>query len=386
MLASYAIILTAAGSIAFGRRDLPPPVYATVLTLLALMFLLHLVWMDLQERLGARQAAWIHLPLNGALFLAANYLSFGGSQLSFLPFVIFMLSAEAVVELVWGEAVAFIAALSLGFVLMMALAGFSLEGILATMLSVSLGMIFTVLFARILNLYEAQVQRSERLLGELRAANAALEAAAVRERELAAAEERVHLAREIHDGLGHHLSVLNVQLQAAARLVERDPARAVETLAFCRQEAQAAMAEVRHSVAAMRRSPLDGRRLEEALATLVEDFDRASPLAARFDLLGEPVELAPAAAMTLYRAAQEGLTNAQKHARAGQVRVELLFAPRSVAVRVQDDGATPIASSQSPAGFGLAGLRERAEQLGGSLRAGSVADGRGYTLELEVPR
>jgi len=230
------------------------------------------------------------------------------------------------------------------------------------------------------------VQRSERLLGELRAANAALEAAALRERELAAAEERVHLAREIHDGLGHHLSVLNVQLQAAARLVERDPARAAETLALCRQEAQAAMAEVRRSVAAMRRSPLDGRRLEEALATLVEDFDRASPLAARFDLRGEPVELAPAAAMTLYRAAQEGLTNAQKHARAGQVRVELLFAPRSVAVRVQDDGATPIASSQSPAGFGLAGLRERAEQLGGSLRAGSVADGRGYTLELEVPR
>ena len=387
MVASYAILLTALVSIVFARRDLPPPVYATVIVLLVAMFVLHLVWVDLQERLGMRQAAWIHLPINGVLFLAANYLAYGGGGFSFLPFVMFMLSAEAVTELEWGEGLGYIAALSLGFVLMMALAGFSTEAILINITSVSLGMIFTVIFARVLNLYQAQVQRTERLLAELREANAALAEAAVRERELAAAEERVHLAREIHDGLGHHLTVLNVQLQAAARLIERDPERAAQTVALCRQEAQAALAEVRRSVAAMRRSPLDGRRLEDALAALVEDFDRASPLAAQFALRGEPAELPPAAAMTLYRAAQEGLTNAQKHARAGSVRVELRFAEGSAAVLVRDDGATTPAEALPPSGgFGLAGLRERAQQLGGTLRAGPGGEGRGFQLELEVPR
>jgi signal transduction histidine kinase len=131
-----------------------------------------------------------------------------------------------------------------------------------------------------------QTVHANRLLNELQIAHAELAAAREREKDLAVAEERVRLARDIHDGLGHHLTVLNVQLQAAAKLIDREPGRAAAAIATCREEAQAALDEVRRSVAAMRRSPLDGRTLDEALPALVRDFDRHSPLAARFEQHG----------------------------------------------------------------------------------------------------
>ena len=133
----------------------------------------------------------------------------------------------------------------------------------------------------------------------------------------------------------------------------------------------------------MRRTPLDGRPLDEALRRLVDDFDRHSPLTARFEREGDPVALAPAAAMTLYRAAQEGLTNAQKHAGAGKVTVALRFAVGAVSLTVRDDGAGR-APGGDGGGFGLAGLRERAEQLGGAFSAGP-AEGGGFRIELVAP-
>ncbi|GAB4433355.1 MAG: sensor histidine kinase [Chloroflexi bacterium OHK40] len=384
MIASYAIIMTALVNFILSRRELPPLIYTAVILLISAMFVLHVVGVDLQARLGPARGTWLHLGLNGAFFLAASYLS--GPGLTFLPFVLFMLSAEAIVDLPDRPALAYVAALSGGYLLTLVLLGFGADQLLVNMVSIGLGLIFTALFARVLKIIQQQNERAEGLLAELRAANAALAAASAREKELAAAEERVRLAREIHDGLGHHLTVLNVQLQAAAQLIELDPERAAETVALCRQEARAALEEVRQSVATLRRSPLDGRELPEALAALVADFDRASPLEARFEVLGTPFALAPAVAMTLYRAAQEGLTNAQKHAGTGEVHVELAFGEATATVRVRDSGSAQAGTPTTPGGgFGIAGLRERAAQLGGRLGAGPASGG-GFLLELEVPR
>lgn len=385
MIAAYASILTALISFILGQRDLPAPLYYTTILLLSGMFVLHMFWPDLTIRLGHRRAAWTHLSLNGAIFLAASYVGFGGSFFSFLPFLIFMLCAEAVVDLPRRSALAYCAALFGGWLATMALRDFSPEAMLGNGISVGLGLIFSTLFAGVLKQAQDERARAEGLLSELRAANAALEAARGRERELAAAEERVRLARDIHDGLGHHLTVLNVQLQAAAKLVERDPERAANAIALCREEAQAALEEVRQSVAVMRRSPLDGRSLPEAIAALVHDFGRASPLRANFALHGEARQLDPIAAMTLYRAAQEGLTNAQKHAAATTVEVALEFRPSQARLRVADNGSGAGGSAAGVSGgFGLAGLRERAERLGGRLSAGPAPEG-GFRLEIELP-
>jgi signal transduction histidine kinase len=133
----------------------------------------------------------------------------------------------------------------------------------------------------------------------------------------------------------------------------------------------------------MRATPLDNQPLPDALQSLVAQFDQRSPVDTRFILEGTPAPLAPHAAMTLYRAAQEGLTNLQKHADAQHAAVTLRFEPPGVSLLVENDGAVGGAHSSS-GGFGLAGLRERAEQLGGSFTAGPLPGG-GFRLNLTLP-
>src|SRR5262249_52865499 len=132
--------------------------------------------------------------------------------------------------------------------------------------------------------------------------------------------------------------VLAVQLQAADKLLARDPPQTASLIANCRQEARAALDELRRSVDIMRRSPLEDRPLDEALRQLVSEFDQRSSVAASFARDGEVVPLAPAAATTLYRTAQEGLTNAQKYAAASRVTVTLTYAPSQVRLTVRNEG------------------------------------------------
>ena len=381
LYAAFAIILTALISFVLSNRYLPPLRYYGTLLALSAMLVLHIVEPDLTARWGKPLASWFHILANGALFLLANALGLADGP-TFRPFLLFMLVSEGVVNFGLGRGLAYGLGLSGSWFLLIWLRGSSLDDLLANLVNIGLGLIFTVTFSIVLVRYAEQTARAEALAAHLQAANAELEAARRRERELAAAEERLRLARDIHDGLGHHLTALNVQLQAASRLFERDPARAALALATSRQVAQAALDEVRQSVATMRRSPLDGRSLPEAIEALVAEFGERAGLKIRFDLRGSLGDLAPAAAMTLYRAAQEGLTNAQKHAAAKLVIVTLAAESATVRLSVADDGRT--AASPNGHGFGLAGLRERAEQLGGSMYAGPSAH-EGFELIVELP-
>lgn len=382
MLAAYAMILAALATFALFQRDLPLPRFTLGLAGLAALFLLHVVLPDLEARLGEYRGSRAHLMLSAALWLLVSWASLGSGNFSFVPFLLFMLVAEAVVVLPARGATLYTAALLAGLSVQLWLGGSSIAEISTNLLSFSTGLIFVVVFSAVLKLYRQQTERAEALLAELTVANAALQQARIRERELAAAEERVRLARDIHDGLGHHLTALNVQLQAAERLVGRDPSRAAAAIATSREVARAALDEVRLSVAAMRRNPLDGHSLPEALATLASDFGRRAELATRLEVLGIPHELAPAAAQTFYRAAQEGLTNAHRHGRASEAVVVLRYDPAAVTLTVTDDGAGQAGAAGG--GFGLAGLQERAEQLGGQLSAGP-APARGFVLRLELP-
>lgn len=227
-----------------------------------------------------------------------------------------------------------------------------------------------------------QLSHAEELTHELQQANEELRLSRLRERDLAVVEERIRLARDIHDGLGHHLTVLNVQLQAAEIQLETQPAGAVEAIRICRQEAQHALDEVRRSVAVMRSSPLTETSLDQALDKMIQEFARNTPLDPKFEVVGDPYPLEAPIAMTCYRAVQEGLTNVQKHAlNPQQVRIRLEYALQKVLIRVSDDG---LAGPVGDAGFGIAGLQERALQLGGELRAETIPSG-GYTLELTLP-
>jgi len=175
-----------------------------------------------------------------------------------------------------------------------------------------------------------------------------------------------------------------VQLEAARALRERDPLGAQQALDKAQTLTQEGLRQIRSSVAALRSSPLDRRSLPEALRQVVEE-SRSAGLAAALEVRGQPRPLTPPAELTLYRAGQEGLTNARKHARARSVCLQLDFqSPAKVLLTVTDDGLGMANPGATPTGFGLLGLRERAQLLGGCVSV-RTAPNHGFTLEVEVP-
>jgi signal transduction histidine kinase len=223
---------------------------------------------------------------------------------------------------------------------------------------------FVVIFTRIALREIAARHRAEALSTELE--------------RLAVIQERNRLAGEIHDGLGHFLTTIHVQLEAARAIHATDPERALAAVALAQDLARDALLEVRRSVGALHadRPPLPARLRD--LASTTDGWGAAVSL----EILGEERRLAPEPEHALFRAAQEGLTNVRKHAAAQTARVTLDYRdPARVLVCVADDGT---GAGKSSDGRGLAGLRERIAALGGRVLAGD-APGGGFCLRAEVP-
>lgn len=367
------------------------PAWRMAVVVVALITLLGLnIAIEVKPR-GTALRSWqvaAYLAAGSALYLLAFWLSDGVAS-GVIAMLLFLLVGQAVWVLPLRVALVYAAVMMAALGVMIGVvAGAALA--LQAALNFSFGVVFVVAFVLSARRYEQQTaraeaerERAEALLAQLQASHAELRAARERELAMAAVEERVRLARDIHDGLGHYLTALNVQLQAAERLQQRDPQRAAAAIAACREVAQAALDEVRRSVAAMQPSPLDGRSLDVAIERLVADFSRATAIEAHFEQEGDLPALSPTVAMTLYRAVQEGLTNARKHGDAAHVVVSLARLPDAVRLAVCDDG-TGAGDALPGSGFGLVGLRERIERLGGSLVAGPRPEG-GFLLELVVP-
>jgi signal transduction histidine kinase len=244
--------------------------------------------------------------------------------------------------------------------------------------------LFTLAFSLLAAGAENARQEVQRLAGELSEANQRLREYAVQSAELAMTRERNRLAREIHDSIGHCLTVVNVKVEAARALLDHEPARAREILDKVRSVAQGGLRDVRHSVTTLRVSPLDNQSLVEALRLLVQQGN-ASGLTAELIVSGTARPLPPPATLTLYRAAQEGLTNVRKHAPQAAVRLTLDFSQSErVNLSVRDNGPGAPSEGGPTRGFGLLGLRERAHLVGGLVRTRSET-GQGVTLEVEVP-
>ena len=236
------------------------------------------------------------------------------------------------------------------------------------------GIVFVVVFTRV----AASEREARTALAE---ANQLLRDHAVQVEELATTKERNRLAREIHDSVGHYLTVVNVQIGAAQAILELDRQRALDHLSKAQALTQEGLAEVRHSVAALRASPIESRPLPEALAKLTEQW-YAAGLRAKFVVAGATRPLTPQVNLTLYRAAQEALTNVGKHAHASSVELHLDYSDeRLIRLRIKDDG---LGSANSEGGFGLLGVRERVQLLNGAVHVRAGA-GEGFSLEVELP-
>jgi signal transduction histidine kinase len=212
---------------------------------------------------------------------------------------------------------------------------------------------------------------------------------AEREREerarIAVAEERARIARELHDVVGHSVSVMTVQASGVRRLLRPDQEREREALLTVERTGREALAEMRRMVGVLRR-PEEAPALApqpslEHLERLVEQA-RESGLPVDLRVEGDPVDLPAGVDLTAYRLVQEGLTNALKHARATHALVLVNYGDGAIEVTVSDDGRG--VGNGDGGGHGLVGMRERVSVYGGELDAGPQPGG-GYRLRAKLP-
>jgi signal transduction histidine kinase len=201
-----------------------------------------------------------------------------------------------------------------------------------------------------------------------------------------AGEERLRIARELHDVLGHHVSLINVQAGVALYLLDDDPEQARRALATIKDASRDLLREMRSTLGVLRgideeppRAPTAGLGM---LDRLVAD-NEAAGLAVTTSVDAEVRALPPSVDLAAYRIVQEGLTNVRKHAGAGRALVTVTATDGALRVVVDDDGAGPPAGA-GEVGTGLVGMRERATALGGTLTHGR-APGGGFRVAAVLP-
>jgi signal transduction histidine kinase len=239
---------------------------------------------------------------------------------------------------------------------------------------------FAILAFYVLSLFARRLresnQRADLLLSELEQTRAA-------QAEAAALAERQRLAREMHDVLAHSLSGLVLNLEGAMLLAGQGGADPQVSDAIRRAHglAKTGLQEARRAIGLLRDDALPGPR---RLASLAAEFEADTGVACQVTVTGAEAELGADARLTVYRVAQEALTNIRKHARPTRVEILLAYEPSGIRLVVEDFGRCgerPVPDEGT--GYGLTGMSERAELLGGTLTA-SLTDG-GFRVELRVP-
>ena len=205
-------------------------------------------------------------------------------------------------------------------------------------------------------------------------------------RDRAAAQERNRVARELHDVVAHHLSMIAIQAETARLATPGMPAEGQQQLAAIGGTARDALTEMRRLLGVLRvdvdevaeLSPQPGLdRIDELI-----EAARAAGTPVRLTLSGTPVPLPVGVDLSAYRIVQEALTNARQHAPGAAVEVAVVYSDELLQLRISDDGPGPAAAN--PSGHGLHGMRERAAMAGGTLSAGPV-DGGGFLVEATLP-
>lgn len=248
----------------------------------------------------------------------------------------------------------------------------NLQGIL----QVNFGVVGFFLVATVARRFHEGGVEKEALLAELSETRAA-------HAQAAALGERQRLAREMHDVLAHTLSGLVLNLEGARMLAARrqDPESLEATLDRAHGLAKTGLVEARRAIGMLRDDDLPG---PERLPGLAAEFQTDTGVACSVETAGEARELGPEARLTLYRVAQEALTNIRKHAQAERVVLALTYGTGATSLVITDWETGHCPSTGHGSGYGIAGMRERAALLGGSLEAGPTPDG--FRVALQVPR
>jgi signal transduction histidine kinase len=203
-----------------------------------------------------------------------------------------------------------------------------------------------------------------------------------------AEQERMRIARDLHDVVAHTLTTINVQAATAAELLGRDPGHAKAALETIEDASRDAIGELRAILGVLRDgedrdAPLTPAPGVDDVAGLVRRA-REEGVDARIDVVGaQPEHVPDAVSLAAFRIVQESLTNARRHAAGAPVRVRLAFAPDGLAVAVENGAGTTANRNGTTPGVGIVGMTERAAAVGGTLRAGRLPGG--FRVDAELP-
>jgi signal transduction histidine kinase len=221
----------------------------------------------------------------------------------------------------------------------------------------------------------------------LEAKNRELEAMQVVLAERAVADERLRIAREMHDIVAHSISLIAVRSGVGAHLIDTDPEEARRSLKAIETVSRNALQEMRTMLDLLRNgedAPTSPAPDLSSLRALVDGVEQAG-ISVDLRAEGDPDGLAPGLANTVYRVVQEGLTNVVKHSGAGRAAVDISFGASDVTIAVVDDGPRVTKTNGAPPGRGLQGMRERVNLYGGELRAEPRGNG-GFEVKVRLPR
>jgi signal transduction histidine kinase len=356
---------------------------------IALVIAGSLAWLLLFQIFSGReltvgQATLIHLTMIALTFLVLSATRLGAgfdwllplATVAMLPLRIPLMRAVLLALLVWAGTVALLS--------LLVLPGRT-EQFLFNLTTLTPAFLFCFLFPLAVRRESMERARAETLVTELEEAQRQLRAYAAESEELAVARERNRMAREIHDTLGHYLTILAVQLETALKMEELGDARLHAELVEARRAAAECLAEVRGSVAALRPADLTTLSLPDALGRLVSEYEALDPTSEiALDVEGSTDGLDLEQRLALYRCAQEALTNIRKHANATRALLRLRVDDRKVEFLALDDGRGAATGAENAPGFGLLGIRERIALLGGTSTVGPEP-GKGWRVQVTLP-
>ncbi|HEX7556630.1 MAG TPA: sensor histidine kinase [Leptolinea sp.] len=243
------------------------------------------------------------------------------------------------------------------------------------------GVFFIMIFTQVAVGEEQARHEVNRLIGDLEAANTRLREFATQVEDLTITKERNRLAREIHDGLGHYLTTIYMQIQASLAIMPQDPDTAISMMEKAQNLSQEALQEVRRSVSTLRSPVEDDLPVQNRIQKLLEEGEN-SGIQTAMRVLGKPRELDSKKSVTLFRSAQEGFSNTRKHADASNFSITLDYSdPNLVRMTLLDDGK---GTDTIVGGFGLIGLRERLNLVDGDCEI-FTSKGEGFTLQITIP-
>lgn len=222
----------------------------------------------------------------------------------------------------------------------------------------------------------------EGLVKDLEATNEQLKLYANQVEELTLTRERNRMAREIHDGLGHYLTTISMQIKAAQATMKKDPGSATELLSTAETLADDALKDVRQSISALRDTKTSDIPFTQRLTRLLKPFENTGYLT-EVKVIGVEKQLNPEVEVLFFRALQEGLSNIGKHSNASKINVQISYEINGVtSLTLTDDG---VGANALNGGYGIIGLRERVEQLNGNLSI-ETNKNKGFTLKVTVPK